>query len=114
MVRARVCTCTVLRDTAHASLRACSAGRTVTTRAPSKPPPSPSLAGADVHGVDVLSNPTIRQFMKEYSQWPTFPQLYVNGEFVGGCDIMTQLQQSGELASMLSHSKEAESKEDVN
>jgi monothiol glutaredoxin len=39
--------------------------------------------------------------MKEFSSWPTFPQLYVNGEFVGGCDITTQLRESGELASLL-------------
>lgn len=52
-------------------------------------------------GVDVLSNPVMRTAMKEYSQWPTFPQLYVAGEFVGGCDIATQMHQSGELAKLL-------------
>ncbi len=52
-------------------------------------------------GVDVLSNPVMRTAMKEYSQWPTFPQLYVAGEFVGGCDIATQMHQNGELAKLL-------------
>jgi monothiol glutaredoxin len=47
--------------------------------------------------VDVLSNPEIRQGIKEYANWPTIPQLYVNGEFVGGSDILTEMYQSGEL-----------------
>ncbi len=47
--------------------------------------------------VDVLSDPEIRQGIKEYANWPTIPQLYVNGEFVGGSDILTELYQSGEL-----------------
>ena len=47
--------------------------------------------------VDVLSNPDIRQGVKEYANWPTIPQLYVNGEFVGGSDILTEMYQSGEL-----------------
>ncbi|HSS46176.1 MAG TPA: Grx4 family monothiol glutaredoxin [Burkholderiales bacterium] len=47
--------------------------------------------------VDVLSNPEIRQGVKEYANWPTIPQLYVNGEFVGGSDILTEMYQSGEL-----------------
>ncbi len=47
--------------------------------------------------VDVLSNPDIRQGIKEYANWPTIPQLYVNGEFVGGSDILTEMYQSGEL-----------------
>ena len=71
---------------------------------PSTLPPPPAVllaAGVDVTGVDVLSNPIMRTAMKEYSQWPTFPQLYVAGEFVGGCDIATQMHQSGELAKLL-------------
>lgn len=49
--------------------------------------------------------------MKEHSNWPTFPQLYVNGEFVGGCDIATQMHQSGELATLLNEQvKQAELK----
>ncbi len=60
--------------------------------------------GADIHGVDILSNPVLRTYMKEYSSWPTFPQLYVDGEFVGGCDIATQMHQSGELGKLLGSS----------
>ncbi|MHB1099852.1 MAG: Grx4 family monothiol glutaredoxin [Burkholderiales bacterium] len=55
----------------------------------------------DFFSVDVLSNPEIRQGIKEYANWPTIPQLYVNGEFVGGSDIMIELFQSGELQEML-------------
>ena len=47
--------------------------------------------------VDVLSNPAIRATLPGYANWPTFPQLYVNGELVGGCDIITEMYQSGEL-----------------
>ena len=52
--------------------------------------------------VNVLENPDIRQGIKEYANWPTIPQLYVNGEFVGGCDIMREMYQSGELQQLLS------------
>ncbi|MBP8295406.1 MAG: Grx4 family monothiol glutaredoxin [Burkholderiales bacterium] len=51
--------------------------------------------------VDVLADPEIRQGIKEYSNWPTIPQLYVNGEFVGGADIMREMYQSGELQKVL-------------
>ena len=51
--------------------------------------------------VDVLLDPEIRQGIKDYSNWPTIPQLYVNGEFIGGCDICTELYQSGELESIV-------------
>ncbi len=51
--------------------------------------------------VDVLSEPEIRQGIKDYSSWPTIPQLYVNGEFVGGSDIMTEMYQNGELQKLL-------------
>ena len=51
--------------------------------------------------VDVLQNPEIRQGIKEYAHWPTIPQLYVNGEFVGGSDIMREMYQSGELQKLL-------------
>ena len=47
--------------------------------------------------MNVLEDEEIRQGIKEYSDWPTIPQLYVNGEFVGGSDIMTEMYQSGEL-----------------
>lgn len=52
--------------------------------------------------VDVLSNEAVRQGIKEYSNWPTIPQLYVKGEFMGGCDIMTEMYESGELKQALS------------
>jgi monothiol glutaredoxin len=51
--------------------------------------------------VDVLQEPEIRQGIKDYASWPTIPQLYVNGEFVGGSDIVTEMYQSGELQKML-------------
>lgn len=47
--------------------------------------------------IDVLSDPGIREGIKDYSQWPTIPQLYVKGEFVGGCDIMREMFETGEL-----------------
>lgn len=46
---------------------------------------------------DVLSDEDLRQGIKDYSNWPTIPQVFINGEFVGGCDIMLQMHQSGEL-----------------
>lgn len=51
--------------------------------------------------VDVLSNDAVRQGIKEYSNWPTIPQLYINGEFVGGSDIMTEMYEAGELKTAL-------------
>lgn len=48
-------------------------------------------------GIDVLSDPAVREGIKEFSQWPTIPQLYVKGEFVGGCDIMREMFETGEL-----------------
>ncbi len=51
--------------------------------------------------VDVLSNHAVREGIKEYSNWPTVPQLYVRGEFVGGCDIVTEMYESGELQKVL-------------
>jgi monothiol glutaredoxin len=53
--------------------------------------------GAPYETVDVLQDPDIRQGIKEYSDWPTVPQLYVKGEFVGGSDIMMEMFESGEL-----------------
>ncbi len=52
-------------------------------------------------GVDVMQDPGIRQGIKDYSEWPTIPQLYVKGEFVGGCDIIREMFESGELIEML-------------
>jgi monothiol glutaredoxin len=57
--------------------------------------------GAPVHGVNVLEDQEIRQGIKEYANWPTIPQLYVKGEFVGGCDIVREMFQSGELSALL-------------
>ena len=51
--------------------------------------------------IDVLADPEIRQGVKDYANWPTVPQLYINGEFVGGSDIMTEMYQSGELQKQL-------------
>lgn len=51
--------------------------------------------------VDVLADEAIRQGIKEYASWPTIPQLYVNGEFVGGCDIVSEMYASGELEKVL-------------
>jgi len=53
--------------------------------------------GVDYKGVDILTSDELRQGIKEYSQWPTIPQLYVKGEFVGGCDIVREMFQAGEL-----------------
>ena len=53
--------------------------------------------GTEFEGVDVLQDQAIRQGIKSYSDWPTIPQLYVNGEFVGGSDIMMEMYESGEL-----------------
>ena len=50
---------------------------------------------------DVISDPDVRQGIKDYSTWPTLPQIYVQGEFVGGSDILAQLHNSGELATLI-------------
>ena len=55
----------------------------------------------DYKSVDVLQDPEIRQGIKEYANWPTIPQLYLNGEFVGGCDIVKEMYQAGELQQLL-------------
>ncbi len=57
--------------------------------------------GAKFSTYNVLADPEIRQGIKAYSNWPTIPQLYVNGELVGGCDIMTELFQKGELQKII-------------
>ncbi|KHK90707.1 Grx4 family monothiol glutaredoxin [Novosphingobium malaysiense] len=51
-------------------------------------------------GVDVLEDPFLREGIKEYSDWPTLPQVYVNGEFIGGCDIVRDMYASGELQAL--------------
>ena len=55
----------------------------------------------DMTTVDVLADPDVRQGIKEYANWPTIPQLYIKGEFVGGSDIMREMYQSGELQKLL-------------
>jgi monothiol glutaredoxin len=54
-----------------------------------------------VHTVDVLADPAIRQGIKDYSNWPTIPQVYINGEFVGGSDILMELAERGELQGLV-------------
>jgi monothiol glutaredoxin len=60
-----------------------------------------ACGASDVKTVNVLEDEAIRQSVKEYAQWPTIPQLYVDGEFVGGSDIMMEMYQSGELQQLL-------------
>ena len=57
--------------------------------------------GVDYKGENVLTSDELRQGIKEYSNWPTIPQLYVKGEFVGGCDIIREMFQAGELQGFL-------------
>jgi monothiol glutaredoxin len=63
-----------------------------------------NFMGVEFSDVDVLSDPDIRQGIKDFSDWPTIPQLYVKGEFVGGCDIITEMTLSGELDELFSKS----------
>jgi monothiol glutaredoxin len=60
-----------------------------------------SLLGVKFKSFDVLSDDELRQGVKEFSNWPTIPQLYLKGEFVGGCDIVREMYQSGELVELL-------------
>jgi len=60
--------------------------------------------GADFKDVNVLADPSVRQGIKEYSNWPTIPQVYIDGKFVGGSDILAEMFQSGELQKLLSPS----------
>jgi len=60
-----------------------------------------SHLGVQFKGVDVLADADVRQGIKEFSNWPTVPQLYVKGEFVGGCDIIREMFQTGELQTFL-------------
>ena len=53
-------------------------------------------------GIDVLEDPSVRQGIKEFSNWPTIPQLYVKGEFIGGCDIIREMHDTGELQTLIS------------
>jgi monothiol glutaredoxin len=60
-----------------------------------------SHLGVKFKGIDVLSDPVLRQRIKAFSDWPTVPQLYVKGEFVGGCDIVREMFEAGELAQLM-------------
>lgn len=62
---------------------------------------------------NVLEDPELREGIKEYSEWPTIPQLYVKKEFIGGCDILTSMAQSGDLASLLEEADALVPEEDV-
>jgi monothiol glutaredoxin len=53
--------------------------------------------GVKFKGIDVLTDPSLREGIKQYANWPTIPQLYVKGEFVGGCDIVREMYENGEL-----------------
>jgi len=64
-------------------------------------------AGAQFNSVNVLENPEVRANLPRYSNWPTFPQLFINGELIGGCDITLELQDSGELARMVKEAQKA-------
>ncbi len=57
--------------------------------------------------IDILANPEIRANLPKFSEWPTFPQLFIKGELVGGCDIITEMYQSGELGPMVKEAAEA-------
>ena len=57
--------------------------------------------GAEFKHVNIFEEPELREALKRYSNWPTYPQLYVNGELVGGCDIALEMYQSGELRQLL-------------
>ena len=59
--------------------------------------------GAKFKSIDVLNEPTIRDGIKQYSDWPTIPQLYVKGEFIGGSDIVREMYESGELTELFSN-----------
>ncbi|AKK20538.1 Grx4 family monothiol glutaredoxin [Candidatus Liberibacter africanus] len=61
--------------------------------------------GVSYKGIDVLADEALRQGIKDYSHWPTIPQLYVKGDFIGGCDIVCEMFESGELQQILSIDK---------
>jgi monothiol glutaredoxin len=64
-------------------------------------------AGAQLHTVNVLEEPEIRANLPRFSDWPTFPQLFINGELIGGCDITVELSESGELARIVADAQKA-------
>ena len=70
-----------------------------------------NFMGVEFNDVNVLADDAIRQGIKDYSDWPTIPQLYVKGEFVGGCDIITEMTLSGELDTLFAENGVAFDKE---
>ena len=64
------------------------------------------MAGADdIESFDVLSNDPMWDALEDYTKWPTVPQIFINGEFIGGCDIVTELYERGELQEMIKNEK---------
>jgi monothiol glutaredoxin len=63
--------------------------------------------GAEFASIDILANPDIRETLPSYANWPTFPQLYINQELIGGCDIITELYQTGELKKLVEQAQSA-------
>ena len=66
-----------------------------------------AAGAAQLHTVNVLEEPEIRANLPRYSEWPTFPQLFINGELIGGCDITVELSESGELARIVADAHKA-------
>ncbi len=64
-----------------------------------------NASGAKFESVNIFEEPELREALKQYSNWPTYPQLYVKGELVGGCDIIVEMYNSGELQKILSEAK---------
>jgi monothiol glutaredoxin len=64
-----------------------------------------NAVGAKFESVNIFEEPELREALKQYSNWPTYPQLYVNGELVGGCDIIVEMYNSGELKKVISEKK---------
>jgi monothiol glutaredoxin len=64
-----------------------------------------NAVGAKYDTVNIFEEPEVREALKQYSNWPTYPQLYVNGELLGGCDIIVEMYNSGELQKVVSEAK---------
>jgi monothiol glutaredoxin len=62
------------------------------------------LQGVEFHGINILEDADLRQGIKDYANWPTIPQIYIKGEFVGGCDILREMHDSGELTNLFKES----------
>lgn len=64
-----------------------------------------NAVGAQFESVNIFEDPELREALKQYSNWPTYPQLYVKGELIGGCDIIVEMYNSGELQKVVSEAK---------